>query len=419
MLIEFSVSNFRSFRERQTFSMVAAPRLRKKNCLVQADVDGEKLPDLLKLAAIYGPNASGKSNLFRALNTIATIAVRTPQLGTVSLPVAPFRFDSNLADKPSNFEVHFIKNRCRYQFELAVTSTRIVEERLIAYPKGRETLLYDRKFNGEVENYNIGNALEGSNELHTAWRKLTGPQVMFIAQAVANSSEDLLQLRTPFEWLSTGFSVINDEMGGWGKAIQVIAASRPKTTVDMAKYLRDIDVPITSITSETLSDDEDSLLPADLNASNALAEFERLVKTAQYKTTLTHTTTLGSADFDLADESKGTRNLLSFYLPWTILGGNHVVFVDELDSSLHPKIVAALVARHLNSEVAGQLIFTTHDTHLMDTKMLRRDQFWLTERDMDGSTQLRSIYDFEGREGEDVEKRYYEGRYRSLPILAQ
>ena len=73
--------------------------------------------------------------------------------------------------------------------------------------------------------------------------------------------------------------------------------------------------------------------------------------------------------------------------------------------------------RTVKSDSISQLIFTTHDTHLMDAKILRRDQFWLTERDLNGATKLRSIYDFEGRESEDIEKRYYEGRYRGLPLL--
>ena len=76
-----------------------------------------------------------------------------------------------------------------------------------------------------------------------------------------------------------------------------------------------------------------------------------------------------------------------------------------------------MIEKHIKSSVPSQLIFTTHDTHLMDTKLLRRDQFWITERDMNGATQLRSIHDFEGRESEDIEKRYYEGRYRGLPFV--
>jgi AAA15 family ATPase/GTPase len=141
------------------------------------------------------------------------------------------------------------------------------------------------------------------------------------------------------------------------------------------------------------------------------------------KTVLTHKTVLGEAEFDFNEESEGTKNLIGFWLPWSVHSQsgiskqNLALIVDELDSSLHPEIVKSLVAKHIDNPTSSQLIFTTHDTHLMDTKLLRRDQFWLTERDVNGATQLRSIHDFEGREGEDLEKRYFEGRYRALPIL--
>ena len=122
------------------------------------------------------------------------------------------------------------------------------------------------------------------------------------------------------------------------------------------------------------------------------------------------------------------KNLIGFFLPWFLIGAPiddfsrpdsiiSTLIVDELDSSLHPAIVACLVKKHLETKSQAQLIFTTHDTHLMDTKLLRRDQFWVTERDINGATQLRSIHDFEGRESEDLEKRYYEGRYRGLPFV--
>ena len=136
----------------------------------------------------------------------------------------------------------------------------------------------------------------------------------------------------------------------------------------------------------------------------------------------THKTALGEADLSFQEESEGTQNLVGFWLPWSTRDlspdeDRCILAVDELDSSLHPTIVANLVKRHLEAEVPSQLIFTTHDTHLMDSGLLRRDQVWITERDENGATQLRSIHDFEGREGEDLEKRYYEGRYRGLPLV--
>ena len=418
MLIEFSVSNFRSFRERQTLSMVAAPRLSREECLFAPDVDGEKLPDLLKVAAIYGPNASGKSSLLMAMNVLQTISRKQAASEKVMLPVSPFRFDEKLLLEPSRFEIHFIQNRQRFQFELAATSERIIEERLIAYPKGTETLLYERKYIDGKEVYKIGKKLEGGVALHTAWKNLTGPQVLFLSQAVANSSESINQLRSPLKWLQAEFSVIEEsDMQGWARTLRAYGANQPAIGEVVSSYLSDVDIPVTKIAFDDESPDP---IPP-INSSDPKAKEEMikqiLAPGRKYKTTLTHTTALGSADFDFSEESRGTKNLMGFFMPWTILE-KHVVAVDELDSSLHPKIVAELVRKFLfSSSGKGQLIFTTHDTHLMDAKLLRRDQFWVTERNSYGATRLRSLHDFKGREGEDIEKRYYEGRYRALPVL--
>ena len=194
MLIEFSVSNFRSFRERQTLSMVAAPRLRKRENVFKPESAGEKLPDLLKVAVIYGPNASGKSNLLKALDVVKKITFREPSTRNIPLPISPFRFDTALADQPSVFELNFIHAGIRYQFTLSATSERIVGETLLAYPKGHESLLYERQHHADGESYRFGEALKNSlsSDLLDAWQKLTPPRLLFIAQAVANSKPEII-----------------------------------------------------------------------------------------------------------------------------------------------------------------------------------------------------------------------------------
>lgn len=418
MLIEFSLSNFRSFRERQTLSMVAAPRLRKKDALLKPDLDGERFPDLLKVAAIYGPNASGKSSLMMGFDVLQTMTHKKPATELSVLPVAPFRFDQSLLNEPSRFEVHFIAERCRYQFDLAMTSERVTEERLVAYPRGAELLLYERVYENGGEKYTFGSNLEGGDAIHKAWRLLTGPQSLFLTQAVANSSEELKQLRVPLKWLQKDFSVLDDsEMTNWSELIQTVGIKMPFIGKDVSRYLNELDVPVVDMRFENIQSDDvkDMADPvAELHRKNILLESVR----AKKKTTLTHATTLGSADFDLSEESKGTRNLIGFFLPWSV-SKEHIVLVDEFDSSLHPEIVVALVRKFLTAKGKGQLIFTTHDTHLMDSKLLRRDQLWVTERNKAGASRVRSIYDFAGREAEDVEKRYYEGHYRGLPIITK
>ncbi|MDD2776462.1 MAG: ATP-binding protein [Gallionella sp.] len=419
MLIEFSVENFLSFREKQTFSMVAAPRLRKKENVFKPDVRGEKLPDLLKVAAIYGANASGKSNLIKALKLANEFATRQPSAQSSPLPVSPFRFDPLLAEQPSRIELHFVTAGQRYSFELAATKERIVEERLTAFPNGKETLLYERINDAASEQYTMGKTLEGETALHMVWQKLTNSKTLFIVQAVANSSDNMNQLKKPFKWLASGVFVVGEDMSPFTTVAQRLAKQSPEFASEIALFLQQIDVPVADIQFEP------TIQTAELGSESPINTLEQAKSSSmEHKTVFTHKTALGEALFELSEESKGTQNLIGFWLPWTMMvwsatsrAASQVLVVDELDSSLHPNIVASLIKKHLEAEQFTQLIFTTHDTHLMDTKLLRRDQFWLAERDENGATQLRSIHDFEGREGEDLEKRYYEGRYRGLPFI--
>lgn len=415
MLIEFSVSNYRSFREKQTFSMVAAPRLKKGDNVFKPVVKGEKLPDLLKVAAIYGPNASGKSNLIKALGIVGYIANRQPSAQFTPILVSPFRFDPQLANQPSRIELHFVCAEQRYAFELALTQERIVEERLVAFPKGKETLLYERRYSSSGDEYIFGPQLEGGQDLHELWKKATGSQVLFLAQAVANSSEELKQLREPLTWLQTGFIMVSGGMDNWTNHSQELAKKYPSFAEEISLFLQDVDVPVTNIRVDQIQSSSLGGLSAGLQLS--------ISEKPKSKMVLTHKTALGEAEFDFLEESEGTKNLIGFWLPWSVHAESSLskerrtLVVDELDSSLHPEIVVSLVSKYIKSDSPAQIIFTTHDTHLMDAKLLRRDQFWLTERDANGATQLRSIHDFEGRESEDLEKRYYEGRYRGLPFV--
>ena len=421
MLIEFSVSNFRSFREKQTLSLVAASRLLKRENVFKPALKNEKFPNLLKVAVIYGPNASGKSNLLRALSVVATICFREPSTSDVPLPIAPFRFDAALTGEPSVFEMHFIQAGVRYQFKLAATSDRIVNERLVAFPDGKEALLYDRQYIGDGAIYTFGPLLTDilSNDLLTVWQKLTPPKLLFIAQATANSSEEASPLRQPFEWLRKSSLSLLDGMEGMTRASQELAQKHKVHAENIAQFLREVDVPISSIRVENVPPKNIGLDSVN-RLSNLLPKSEGIPNKTQ-STILTHDSALGEAELTFEDQSEGTKNLIGFWLPWVTkepAGGSRcLLVVDELDSSLHPKIVAALVKKHIQSAQPSQLIFSTHDTHLMETKILRRDQFWITERDANGATQLRSIHDFEGRESEDIEKRYYEGRYRGLPLV--
>lgn len=426
MLLEFSVTNFLSFRDRQTLSMCASPRLRKKGNAFAAPVNGERLPNLLKVAVIYGPNASGKSNFLKAIGIVDRIARKASEVAEHPLPVTPFKFDKSLLTEPSVFELHFLSGMRRYEFYLAVTQERVVRERLTAYPSGKEVLLYERWHVDGTDQYRIGE-LDGGKAVHEAWQKLTPPRALFLSQAVANSNEELTQLRKPHAWLTKALFSIGS------RGIADIAERSLRLSRDdevhgeaIASFLRDVDVPVTRIRVKrpepTDASDSSLMSLAQARTEQGDASGEAVRAPARRSAVFTHRTALGDAEFGFQEESEGTQNLIGFWLPWTMrdprpLTERCILAVDELDSSLHPAIVANLVKRHLEAEVPSQLIFSTHDTHLMDSALLRRDQIWIAERDQNGATQLRSIHDFQGREGEDLEKRYYEGRYRGLPLV--
>jgi hypothetical protein len=418
MLIEFSVANFGSFRERQTLSMVAAPRLGRKENTFTPQLDEKRFPALLKVAAVYGANASGKSTLVRALQAIRYIVHLEPKASPQPLPLDPFRFDPQCIGSPSSFELHFIAEGQRYEFKLAATKDRIEEESLVVFPHGKETLLYRRLGGPERENYEFGSALEGGSSLHETWRKLTPPRVLFLSRAVANSNQDLRQLRIPFNWLTHGLRTVanNNSLRSLAEMTRDMLRRHPAVRSDLLSFIRDLDIPVTGLKFDEL--------PQGRSTEDPKTARDPIAASLKLKATLTHKTALGEASFDFDEESSGTQNLMGLFALWLMFDPPlefsqqlRVLVFDELDSSLHPKIVDELVRRHLKDEGRGQLIFTTHNTHLMNARLLRRDQIWLTERDMNGATRMRSVHEFEGREGEDLEKRYYEGRYRGLPII--
>jgi AAA15 family ATPase/GTPase len=419
MLIEFSVSNFKSFRDRQTLSMVASPRLGKRENVISPRVKGEKLPNLLKVAAIYGPNASGKSSLLSAIDFVRDVVAKAQHRPDKRLSASHFRFDLDLEKKPSNFEYHFIQKGMRYQYVLSANHSRIIFEELTAFPSGKERLLFKREFINDKEVYEFGDTLEGGAQVHEAWRKITSPKSLYLAQAAQNSSEDMTQLKIPFSWFDDSCLVIDqNSLQAWSRASRKVLAVVPSTAANLSSFLADVDIPIESISITAADETYQGLLDKTFKGVEDFDAFEK-----DTKTTLTHKSALGEADFDFSEESEGTRNLIGFWLPWQTLAmkgkledDNLTLIIDELDSSLHPQIVANIIKRHIASTHQSQLIFTTHDTHLMNSKILRRDQFWITERDKNAATRLFSIHDFQGREGEDLERRYFAGRYRGLPL---
>lgn len=416
MLIEFSVANFRSLFERQTFSLVKA----SGNELVESNafkVQAANEHHLLRSAAIYGPNAGGKSNLLLAMKTMERIVLKSAtnfQRGD-KLPVIPFRLSQAALDKPSEFEVSFIVGQVRYQYGFTATTERIHEEWLLAYPKGRSQLWIGRTWDIENQRYDWEpcDNLSGEKQL---WQKSTRDNALFLSTAVQLNSK---QLQPIYDWFKTTLRITSSD--GWSPSFSASLCDKNEKAQVM-EFLHAADLNIEDIVIKEkpfdvneLSDDMPSHLK-ELIASDFKDKQIIDIKTVHKSIDGTDVV------FDFEQESDGTQKLFAFAGPWIdCLAHGYVLFVDELHDNLHPKLVHFLVQLFHNTETNpknAQLIFTTHETSILNQEVFRRDQIWFCEKNQQNATVVYPLTDFSPRKGrENLELAYLSGRYGALPYV--
>lgn len=416
MLIELSVTNFRSFHDTQTFSLVKGQgnEMSETNTFEAGGVNNIRL---LRSAAIYGPNASGKSNLLLALRTMERIVLESAiklQRGD-KLPVTPFRLSPETQDAPSEFEVIFLVNGVRYQYGFAATVDRVHHEWLLAYPKGRAQRWFSRAWDDEAQQYDweLGGNLTGEKQV---WQKSTRGNALFLSTAVQLNSE---QLQPVFDWFKTTLRVSN--VGGWGPSFSAIQCENSNKKKIM-EFLRAADLNIDDVLVESTPFDREAL-PEDMPESLREVIAGDLEGKKIIKIQTVHEGGDGeSVIFDFEDESDGTQQLFSFAGPWVdSLSNGYVLFIDELHDSLHPRLVQFLVQLFHDPETNprnAQLIFTTHETSILNQEVFRRDQIWFCEKNKSQATELYPLTDFSPRKGrENLEAAYLSGRYGALPFV--
>lgn len=416
MLIEMSVANFRSLHGAQTFSLVKGKgdELAVSNSFKVASVNEL---ELLRSAAIYGPNASGKSNFLRALQTMKRVVLEsaTNQQRGDRLPVTPFRLSPETRQAPSEFEVTFVVEGVRYQYGFSATPEQIHEEWLLAYPKGRAQRWFTRVWMAEQNRFEweLGSNLAGEKQL---WQKSTRDNALFLSTAVQLNSE---QLQPVFDWFKSKLRMTN--VGGWGPSFSASLCENDKKSKVM-DFLNAADIHIDDILVETKSFDP-SDLPVDMPDAlrGAILGEMKDRKILEIKTI--HKGSDGEpVTFDFSDESDGTQKLFSFAGPWIdALENGYVLFIDELHDNLHPRLVRFLVQLFHNPKINSknaQLVFTTHETSILNQEVFRRDQVWFCEKDAAQATKLYPLTDFSPRKGrENLELAYLSGRYGALPFV--
>lgn len=415
MLINFSVGNYKSFKDVVTFSMVAANLTSKNKEIDSANIfNYKKSINLVKTAALYGANASGKSNFVKALVFMKNFVINSSKesQATEDINIEGYKLSTTTDNKPSFFEIIFAIKDIRYRYGFELNRDKIHSEWLYR-AREREINLYERN----SEEINTKNPFAEGKGLENKTR----PNALFLsvcAQWNGNISTEILKW---FRNLGI-ISGLND-FGYRPYTIKQLEKLEDKDKI--LSFIREFDFGISDLNVKHSNLTEDSI-PKDLPEQL----FKFLVDNGGISTTIftTHkkfnekNEHIGNEVFDLdVNESDGTQKAFSLSGPLLdVLKNGKTLIVDELDARLHPIITQSIVQmfhdKYLNQNNA-QLIFVTHDTNLLDNKFFRRDQVWFMEKNKYGATDLYSLVDFKVRNDASFEKDYISGKYGAIPFL--
>lgn len=419
MLIEFSVKNYRSFWETQTLSMVAGTTKehQEKNCFTPSN---QESPRLLRSAVVYGPNGCGKSNLVRSLGFMQDFVLSSAKESQEGehINLKPFLLHTEGPSQASEFEVVFVEDGMRYQYGFAATRSQVVHEWLLAYPGNRAQRWFERSYNlkKQKEEWYLGAKLAGQKQ---TWQKSTRSNALFLSTAVQLNSE---QLKPVLNWFQRLVVISHGELVQRG--ITVASCEDKEACADILQFLKSAGIEVDGITIKERKLDE---LKFPFQMPDELKSFlQKDLVGKSFKEVLFKHKIINSkkyALFPLKDESDGTQKLFAYAVLWLdLLKEGLVLVVDELDNSFHPLLVRYLlnlIHNPTKNTANGQLIFSTHDTSILDTQIFRRDQIWFMEKDDTQSTRLYPLSDFHPRKQEALEKGYLQGRYGALPYIGE
>ena len=417
MLIEFSVTNYRSFLTTQSLTLAAntATELKEENSFVSPV---SNLPRLLHSSVVYGPNAAGKSNLIHAIafmKRFVLSSAKESQEGE-KIDVTPFVFNRQSSRNSSEFEVLFMQDGIRFQYGFAVNSKKVTGEWLFAYPEGRAQKWFERNYDTEAQKdiWYFGPKFIGRRKV---WQEATRGNALFLSTAIQLNNE---QLKPVFNWFDHKLHVIGHGEN-FDPGFSTGECEEEEKKKKILKFMNAADLSITDIFLEkkefTTKD-----LPAEM-PQNIKEEISKELDGKKLTSLFfmhPASDTVEDVPLEFTEESAGTRKLFALAGPWLdVLDNGFVLFVDELDTSLHPLLVRFLLNLLHNPETNrhnAQLVFTTHDTTVLDQTLMRRDQVWFVEKDAENATRLYPLSDYKPRKGEALQKGYLYGRYDALPF---
>lgn len=409
MIIDFSVENFRSIKEMQTLSMSAASIVSKYKEIDKINVfkHSDKL-SILKSKAIYGANASGKSNLIKALVTFIAVAINSVKDDKIlNSKIEKFGLSTETENKASYFQLSFLLNKIYYRYGFEATNDEIKAEWLFGSPGKKEVPFFTREGKNIIVNENQfkegskvrdlynqpENDIARSNSLFiTAVKSFSGR----IARDIIDYFSSLIVISglSDFQLYVNAENAVGDE----GRRVKI------------TELLKIADIGIDDISRvEYRTNKEQSQTDKNFIVITKHKKFDKNLKEVDSKNF-----------FLLIDESEGSKKMFEIS-PFILdaLNGNRVLVIDEFDARFHPLLTRRIVELFNSSSNNGsQFIFATHDTNLLNAKTLRRDQICFVEKDKYGASHFYSLVDFKGvRNDSSFEKDYISGKYGAIPFL--
>jgi AAA15 family ATPase/GTPase len=382
MVLEIRLSNFFSLRDEVVLDLQAANLQTKKAKDLETNTFVCKDERMLKTVAIYGANASGKSNVIKAIRACVQMILDSHNYNeNTTFAFKPFKFGD--ANAPSRFMVRFMIDGIEYEYSFSMTNREIITEELHFYPNGRRAMVFtrnERKGPLKKDIYSFKSVIRRPADVAANTSKKT----LFISRA---SQMDREIAKRVFNFFSENF-VLN--------------------------YIGYNALSVTSL----LNENKELFLKTLRIADSDIVDLDSKALETQLKITTYHRSN-PEIPFDFyAEESDGTQKLFNMMLTiLDIIKGNKLLLIDEIDTSLHTKLIEYIVAMFHHSESA-QLIYTTHNTYLLDTNKLRKDQIFFVNKRADGSSDLYSLFDYKDfRENMNLEKAYLQGNFDAIPYI--
>lgn len=444
MLIQLTIQNFLSFRDEVTFSMVGVNSDQPHIDHLAENAAG-KGRSVLPIAAIYGANAAGKSNLIEAISFAKNLVVEGTR-SSQAIPVSPFKLGDYIK-QPSKFEFIFTHQGDRYSYGFKLNREQIFEEWLYGVPNGKnqEVMYFERITSLKKETtVKYGLKLKRSKKRQQFLDFIaqgTRPNQLFLTETI---ERNVTVLKPISDWFRRVLTIIPAESDYQGLEIGIL--SDESFTDFLSEFLKLAGTGIDSIVTEEVELDFERHFPTmpkplkdnliqELNKAeqNSMAMIQNLgdtrflifkdeegqIKLIQLRTR--HRSEGGEfIDFSIEEESDGTQRLINLIPALFILKQEEekVIFLDELDRRLHPLLSRIFVQTAISCrDKKNQLIFTTHDTNLLDLDLLRRDEIWFVEKSDYGISKLYSLAEFKIRPDLKIEKGYLNGRFGAIPFL--